>query len=125
MNETEPADETETEDETETAGPYTDQQAARRDRQKVLKELEERRQEMGIRPSHFSGAVGYRHASAWNEAVRRGRVSDEILRNARFVLEYHDENGILPTPAELEAAIGASGETAPTPGQGQSGGGGD
>ena len=85
------------------------EEAEKTERKRRLEELEAAREDRGIRVTYFAAAIGYDHHSSWTTAVDRGSVSDEKLRAARYVLEYHDEHGYLPTPDELEAAVGGRG----------------
>lgn len=64
-------------------------------------EIDEMREERGIKKTNFSFSCGA-SPSAWSNGVRRGHLSERFKRNGVKVIEYYDEHGILPLPNELD-----------------------
>lgn len=68
---------------------------------KSLEELDKMREDRDINTTLMSEAMGC-HPNTWRNAVKRDVASDRLKRNALRVIQFYDNQGIIPIPGEIE-----------------------
>lgn len=68
----------------------------------TIQQLETERQKRDINKKDMSILVGYEYTTGWMQAVNQDHNPIDKIKKAKYVLDYYDKYGIIPTPQEVE-----------------------